>query len=97
MPFVVIIFLVTLISFLFITGKFDKKEPVVDEDELDQFVEEYYADDDRNVWYIRKNYSGNKPYHYTINFYDAETEYIRLLIDGEEIKVEIVESKENEA
>lgn len=61
--FLVTIFLVALISFSALTGKFNKAEPVMDVSDHVHIVEEYYADDDREVWSIRKNYVSGKPYH----------------------------------
>lgn len=70
-PFVVTIFLVALISFLALTGKFNKEEPVMDVSKYESVVEAYYAEDDREVWYIRKNYLSSKPYHFTVHFMAA--------------------------
>lgn len=95
-PFVVTIFLVALISLLALTGKFNKEEPVMDVSEHVDIVEEYYADDDREVWYIRKNYVSGKPYHFTVHFYGGETEYVRLFLNRDEIEVKIVELEEDD-
>lgn len=45
--------------------------------------------------YIRENQVSSRPYHFTIDFLHAETEYVRLYLDEEKLKVKKVEFEED--